>query len=169
MDRDTGREMPSWSRASHVATFAGGLAATIAQACGGSDAAISSTDPTDGGGGEAAPMQAGPPDSATCDLSSNLLDRIPDASIADGQSTTGVCLGCAQAACGDKIAACNTNCTCKDIAGGVLDCYARTSSAISCGGALISAPPTAQTIGLALFSCVSSTCKEECAPKDAGK
>ena len=85
-----------------------------------------------------------------CDTNADFLKDIPDASLADGATTTGVCLGCAKSKCKTELAACSADCACQGIAGEAIDCYAegRTRSS-QCGERLRGELPTAtQNIGL---------------------
>jgi hypothetical protein len=136
------------------------LLAVQAPACG-------STDDTTTGGDAVAdsPVDTGPLDSATCDLSANLLDKIPDAAIADGASTTGVCLGCANANCGDTITKCNESCPCQTTVSSGLACYLRDpANAQVCALSLIGGNVDSNVQGLAfgLLNCVQAHCDQEC-------
>jgi hypothetical protein len=68
-----------------------------------------------------------------------------------------------KAKCSAEVAKCAADCVCQGVAGGALDCYAKSQDIVSCAGALISVPKATQTIGIALFSCVQQSCKDECA------
>lgn len=147
-------------------------AAFAIEACGGdattepiaADAAAEAAPVVDSG-----PTDTGAPDvevdAATCDLSTNLTSGIPDASIADGASTTGVCLGCVSAKCKTSVDKCNLDCTCKGLANTALDCYTKTPDPIACGAGFVSAkvPSSTRNIGISLFQCVAQSCKSECA------
>jgi hypothetical protein len=130
----------------------------------------SSTDPgaaaTDDGGGEGeAAIDTGAPDTATCNLSANLLDTIPDASIADGASTTGLCLGCVQASCSTMVKQCNASCDCQGAVSSGLACYLKNiNKPTACLAALAvgNIDESVKTIGLGLLSCVNTSCKEVC-------
>ena len=153
-------------------------AAFVIQACGeteptpastpdsGADVAVS-----DSGQKDTAPVDD---DAATCDLSADFTKDIPDASIADGASTSGICLQCAKAKCGAQIDDCTTDCNCQEIAGEGLDCYLKNASNPTvCVGSFLGVDEKTQQIGLALLSCINSGCKDECAtesfqPNDAG-
>ncbi|HSO35092.1 MAG TPA: hypothetical protein VLT33_21340 [Labilithrix sp.] len=139
------------------------------QACGGSsddtvqatpDANVAETaaetGPKDAGGDAA---DAAPP----CDTKRDFLADIPDASIADGASSTGVCVGCVKSKCNAEVAKCAGDCVCQSVAGNALDCYAKTQDILGCAGKLATVPKATQTIGIALFSCVQQSCKDECA------
>jgi hypothetical protein len=107
----------------------------------------------------------------TCDPTKNLFEGIPDASIADGGSSVGACLGCAQTHCAAQIQDCQEDCTCQGIAGDALECYAKTSSIAACLADFISVPQATQAIGIALGGCVQTSCGDECAAStflDAG-
>ncbi len=114
-------------------------------------------------------------DAATCDPSADFTKGIPDASIADGASTSGLCLQCAHAKCKKQIDACNHDCTCQELAADGLDCYVKnTTNPMVCAGAFLGVDQNTQTLGLAVLGCINQGCKEECAteafqPGDAGK
>ena len=153
-------------------------AAFVIQACGetepttapapdsGADVAVADT-----GQKEAAPVDD---DAATCDISADFTKQIPDASIADGASTSGICLQCAQAKCKAQLDDCNTDCPCQELAADGLDCYLKnTSNPLVCAGNFTGVGDETQQIGIALIGCISSGCKVECAtesfqPNDAG-
>jgi hypothetical protein len=110
-----------------------------------------------------------------CDPNKDILSGIMDASIADGASSVGVCLGCASAKCSTEINECKMDCDCQGIAGGALECFAKSmgsqSATFACVAPFATAPKSAQTIGLALANCVQSSCAVECQTKqfmDAG-
>jgi hypothetical protein len=138
------------------------------EACSSSDAA----GPTADAGDESA-ADTGPPDSATCDLSANLLDKIPDAEIPDSSTTTGVCLGCVNAKCESSIAQCNASCPCQAAVASGLQCYLNNpAAAAGCitqftggGGGF---DPNVSTIAFALLPCVQNGCPTECAQKPKG-
>ena len=158
--------------------------AGIVEACGGD-----STDtpaPVDAGNDvkEAGKDTAPPPpdpDAATCDLSADFTKNIPDAAIADGASTTGLCLQCAKAKCSGEIDACNKDCPCQGVADDALQCFIKNSNKSTveliqlCGGEFGNVPAETQQIGFALGQCVLGKCKQECpaevsdgGPKDGG-
>lgn len=104
-------------------------------------------------------------DASPCDTSADLAKDIQDAAIADGASTTGICVGCAQKSCAKYIEACNKNCECQGLAGKALECYAKSGGDIvGCLGQFASANPSKETqqTGIGLFSCLSASCKDEC-------
>jgi hypothetical protein len=147
------------------------------QACGGSSDDVPTTADA---APETASHEAAPKDSApgvdaapACDPTKDLLKDIPDASIADGASSTGVCLGCTKAACGQQILDCQTDCSrsevdlgCQALAADALECYAKTQSLITCGAKFISAKAPTQDIGFALAGCVGQKCSKECGVPD---
>jgi hypothetical protein len=146
-------------------------AAVAIQACGG-DTSNPST-PSDAGqeaAKEAAPQDTGSDvavDSATCDLSTDFTTKIPDASIADGASTTGICVGCAEAHCKKDINDCNASCECKGLMDKALECYAKNSSKgttalFACVQPFISASSQTQQIGQSLIGCLQASCDQEC-------
>lgn len=124
----------------------------------------------DGGENEAAPGN----DASPCDTSANFTDKIPDAAIADGASTTGLCVQCANAKCAEPVGDCNESCECQAIAGDALNCYLKNSrNPIVCAAQFSSVDSKTQQIGLALLQCINKNCKAQCAtesfqPTDAG-
>lgn len=103
-----------------------------------------------------------------CDPTKDLSAKVSDASIGDGASTSGVCLGCAKARCDLEIAHCAENCSCQAIVGDALQCFVETQQ-IGCAGALTSIFVTAETRknALQLLGCIRRECPSECAV-DAG-
>lgn len=122
----------------------------------------------------APPKEAAPPadPDAGCNTASNFTDQIPDASIADGASTSGICVGCANAQCKAEVAACNQNCRCQNLMGEALSCYLKNpTNATACAGGFITADQTTQGQGIALLRCLQTKCDDECAAaafQDAG-
>jgi hypothetical protein len=119
------------------------------------------------------------PDAAPCDLSADFSDEIPDASIADGATTTGLCLQCAHTSCQKQLAACNTECKCQQLAGQALGCFLQNSDKTQlelyqlCGGPLLGVDSHTQQLALEILSCLNDECPEDCAtsafqPHDAG-
>jgi hypothetical protein len=147
------------------------------QACGGS----SESGPAADAAPEAA-AETGPRDSSTapdvfdarppCDPNKDILKDVPDASIADGSSTTGLCLQCATTKCSAEIKDCQKDCSrsttdlgCQDFAGKMLECYAQTQNFFACASKLgigLSTPQPTRNIGIALGGCVGDQCKDEC-------
>jgi hypothetical protein len=142
-------------------------AAAVAQGCGDTE---TTTTPGDAGADVAAPGpkrdSAPPAEDAEppCDTTKDFAADIPDAEIADGASTTGLCVGCAQANCKSFIDDCNENCQCQELAGDALECYAKTANIIGCVGQFATAKVTKETqsTALGLFSCINDECKDEC-------
>lgn len=97
-----------------------------------------------------------------CDTTADLTTKIPDASIADGASTSGICVGCMKRVCPEALAACNMDCTCQGLAGDALNCFVKTQ-AISCGAPFLSGGSSTLAIGKQLLGCVSGGCADECA------
>ncbi len=97
----------------------------------------------------------------TCDKTADILKDIPDASIADGGSSVGVCLGCAKVKCKNEIDSCKMDCACQGVAAKALECYAKTQS-IACASSFQGVPKSTQQIGIALAGCVSNNCDSEC-------
>jgi hypothetical protein len=146
-----------------------GGALTI-QACGGSD--VATDDAPDAGAAETGQREAAvdaidaePP----CDLTADLFAKVADASIGDGASTTGACLGCARKECGDAISKCTQDCPCQTIVGNALECYLTTQQ-IGCAQELANIFVTKETRrdALELLGCVQHTCPVECAVDEDG-
>ena len=152
-------------RARILVVISAGLLASAAlavQACSDDDTATA----TDAGSDAAeAGQEAGPPDSATCDLGANLLERLPDASIADGASTSGICIGCVDTKCGSQVNACNKSCECQNAAYRGLNCFLQNSTnPTPCLAQFTTGvDPQVQAIGISLAACVNANCKKDCA------
>jgi hypothetical protein len=104
-----------------------------------------------------------------CDPKADLLRKVRDASIGDGASTTGICLGCARAKCAEAIASCTEDCPCQAIVGRSIECYLTTQQ-IGCAIDLTDylVTPKTRKYALALLGCVQSECPQECSVEDAG-
>lgn len=149
--------------------------AFVIQACG--DTEVVAT-PSDSGADVAldtGKKDTAPPDedADTCDPSADFTKEIPDAAIADGASTSGLCLQCAHAKCKAQIDECNADCTCQGLAVVGLDCYLKnTSNPLVCVNKFVGdVDQNTQAIGLALIGCINSECKSDCATavfQDAG-
>jgi len=112
-------------------------------------------------------FDAGP----ACDPNTDFLGAIPDASIADGSSTTGLCVSCTKTNCSAEVAKCAKDCPCQDIGAKALSCFAKTQDVFGCAAQFAAVPKATQTIGIALFGCVQKQCAVECAASsflDAG-
>jgi len=147
------------------------------QACGGSSDGEAAATP-DAAPEAAAVVEAGPKDASTadafderppCDTTKDILKDIPDASIADGASTTGECLGCARTKCAAEITDCQKDCSrtatdlgCQDLAGKALECFAKTQDLFSCAGQFATVGNPTRSIGIALGGCVGQKCQTEC-------
>ena len=135
----------------------------------GTDAVVTETGPADTG------AKDGGSDSQTpCDTSKDFLADVPDADIADGASSSGVCLGCLQKNCKASLDMCNVDCNCRSVVSGALDCYTKGGDVLQCvlGG---KTQPTQKTIGIGtnLFGCLNTSCNDQCAvdellPPDGG-
>ena len=157
-----------------------GLVATafLIQACGETEPAPSA--PADSGADvvlDSGQKDTAPPteeDAATCDLSADFTKQIPDASIADGASTSGICLQCAKAKCQAQLEDCNQDCPCQELAADGLACFLKNSAnPLVCAGRFTGVDQNTQQLGFALLGCINSGCKEECAtdafqPGDGG-
>ncbi|MDB4937163.1 MAG: hypothetical protein JWP87_4135 [Labilithrix sp.] len=144
--------------------------ALAVQACSASD--VTADDVVDAATGEGGRREAASDDAADrdppCNRAADLFARVHDASIGDGSSTTGLCLGCARKECGAAIANCTEDCPCQEIVRNALECYL-TTQMIGCASELANIFVTKETRkdALSLLGCVQSTCPVECAV-DAG-
>lgn len=164
-------------------------AAVIQVACGGedtggaakADSGEASNDAASDGSRDAAkpkPDAGGDDDDDdNCDKTADFTKNIPDASIADGASSTGACVACTNAKCKTFVKACNENCICQGVAGDALTCFLDHPGDIytmiaACADKLGDSlgDKDAQNAALGVVTCVNSQCKEECPflPPDAG-
>jgi hypothetical protein len=99
-----------------------------------------------------------------CDPDASLLERIEDASIADGASTTGICAACLDERCSYELAHCAEDCQCQGIVGDALQCYLTTQD-IACLGRLTNylVRQDTRARALQLSGCARSACAMECA------
>lgn len=153
-----------------------GLSAIMlsAQACGETEpaAVVESDSGADVDDSGQADVVTADEDAATCDLSADFTADIPDADIADGASTSGLCLQCAHRVCEAPIASCNANCTCQGLAGGALECFLHNAdNPVVCAGDFMGVDDETRNLGFALVMCIDAHCKSECATtsfQDAG-
>lgn len=149
-------------------------AASVAQGCGETETTTSNGDAGADVATDTGPKRdsAPPAEDAEppCDTSEDFSKDIPDAEIADGASTTGICVGCAQKNCKSFIDDCNANCQCQELAGKALECYAKTANIIGCAGQFASGSITdeTKTTAFGLFSCLNEECKDECQTEQFG-
>ena len=61
------------------------------------------------------------------------------------------------------MAKCGADCTCQQIAGKALDCFAKTQDVLGCAGKFAAVPKVTQDIGVSLFGCINKECKTACA------
>lgn len=147
-----------------IGLFGGAFALSALAACSAAeDVSAGGPDVVEGGLRETGALDASeaePP----CDRNADLFARVRDAAIADGASTTGLCLGCAKHACGDAVGGCTRDCPCQSIVGNALECYLTTQQ-IGCAGALadIFVTPATRRHALELLGCVQQACPVECA------
>ncbi len=138
------------------------------QACSGKSEDTAATD----AGGDA--LEAGRDTSVTdaadaappCDPNKDFLKDIPDASIADGATSTGRCLGCMKTKCSAEIKACAKDCPCQNLASGALECVLKATSQAAqfgCVAPFAKASSETRTIGQSLLFCSQGECKDECA------
>jgi hypothetical protein len=152
-----------------VAMACSASAGIAIQACGGTSEVTGTA--TDSGVVEAA-AETGPKDAGQdvkdsappCDTTADPTAKIPDASMADGATTTGICVGCAKTKCAKEFNDCKADCPCQKVACDALDCYFKNpSNPLVCAGNFSSVPAKTQSIGLALFGCLREDCNSECA------
>ena len=146
------------------AFFAMGAGMFALDACSSDDAppAGSTTDGSTGTGNDAA---IGLEDAeVACDPDASLLDRVEDAAIADGASTTGICAKCLDEKCSYELAHCAEDCQCQGIVGDALQCYLTTQD-IACLGRLTNylVRQDTRARALQLSGCARSSCSSECA------
>lgn len=143
------------------------------QACGGSsvadppaDSGVADSGPADTGPADTGPKDTGADTAPPCDPTVDITQGIPDASLNDGSTTTGLCLGCMKTNCAKETKACAEECGCQKIAKDGLDCYLKnTANPIVCAGNFTGAGISSktQTVGLALIGCIRDECDQECA------
>lgn len=99
-----------------------------------------------------------------CDPDASLLERVADAAILDGASTTGICAGCLDERCAYELARCAEDCMCQAIVGDALQCYLTTQQ-LACLGRLTDYLVRQDTRGraLQLSGCARSSCASACA------
>lgn len=134
------------------------------EGCGSGDELAGNGGPVavEGGARESSVLDTSAPEPA-CDPAGDLFAKVHDASIGDGASTTGLCLGCAKAKCDESITKCAADCPCQGIVGRALDCYVTTQQ-LGCASELTSYFVTAETRSdaLRILGCVQSECPTEC-------
>lgn len=150
--------------------------ALVIEACGG----VESTSTPDAGATEAGQKggdASEDPDAvvpAECDASTDLTTGVPDASTADGATTSGLCIGCISTACKNSLDECGTVCNCRAVVHEALACFGQGRTPVSCLTGTTTQPTSAtEQIGLGLLTCVQLSCRTECAassflPGDAG-
>lgn len=154
--------------------------AFLIEACGETEPAATGSTADSGveaAAGDAAEKDSAPPpqpeeDAATCDLKADFTKEIPDAALADGASTSGLCLQCANVSCKAEVTACNQDCPCQEFASDALTCYLdNTSNPFACAGHFAGVDTNTQRLGFAILNCLNDNCKTECATEsfqDAG-
>lgn len=87
-----------------------------------------------------------------------------DASIADGATTTGICVGCMRSNCEEQVRACAINCQCQGIMGDAIECYFTTQN-LACAGRLTDYLVRQETraAALTMLGCARTSWTEECA------
>lgn len=151
-------------------------AAVVQVACGGDDdsgaAKVDSGPAADDASGDAkangskSDADDDDDDNDDCDKTKDFTKDIPDASVADGATSTGACIACTNENCGTFVKACNENCVCQGVAGGALTCFLQNPGNIyACAGELgdALADEKARNAALGIFTCVNAKCNSECA------
>jgi hypothetical protein len=141
------------------------LFCSILAACGGSTVFVEGT--PDGGtlpAADGAPNETGtktqdapadrrPTPEAASDAAMACVDAdlpnlsAPDAALGDAGSI-GKCTACIKANCATELQECQDDCDCREAAVGFLDCLAAKKTVTTCGGGLVTAGATAQSLGL---------------------
>jgi hypothetical protein len=98
---------------------------------------------------------------------------IPDASVGDSGLNTNVCFACLKTTCGNELAACNSNCDCRDVVVNFLTCAATMPQAAQMCAIKSFGAATGDAAGLSrnLGQCAFLGCQAECIPAgflDAG-
>jgi hypothetical protein len=95
--------------------------------------------------------------------------NLPDASIADGGSSVGLCMGCIKANCDAELTACAADCPCNNAVETVLSCVLTRGFNQACLGPVLTLTGNSQQLGLGLGQCLLGSCQNACAPGlDAG-
>ena len=87
---------------------------------------------------------------------------IPDASLGDGGTNSGVCVSCVRSNCTSQANACAADCECNNVVLGFFTCIGSGASLTTCGTPLLSLPSGSQALGQALALCVYGNCQSEC-------
>jgi hypothetical protein len=122
-----------------------------------------------------APVETGP----SCQKDADFTQLpVPDASLNDGGTNTGVCVSCVRQNCNTQAQACANDCECNNFVLGFFTCVGGGGSLINCGSGLLSLPQSSRKAGQDLVTCVFGSCQSECgvpnldggtdAPSDAG-
>lgn len=159
-------------------------AGLVITACGGEEETPPGSSPEDGGSdsGPGPGADSGGDGDAKvptedCDKSKDFLDDVPDASLANGASSSGECVACLRASCKATLDLCNVDCECREFVGETIGCVAEGTAAFTeCAtAAMMNGLPSAevQGIGLSIYQCATTNCNEACAlsdliPGDAG-
>ena len=123
------------------------------------------------------PYDAAVPDTGTdaetdagCDTNADFTTRIPDASVPDSSTTTGLCVACANTECPTEVSNCNHSCSCQNIADKALVCYAKSGGDLFAAYTCVGSTPKDTKNPIALLGCLKSKCGEPCAigQADAG-
>ncbi len=88
----------------------------------------------------------------------------PDASLADGATSVGICFGCVHSSCGPEVQDCADDCECNNAVLGAFGCVASGQPLATCAGAFTNLPPSSLQVGQALGLCVIAGCRQACAP-----
>jgi hypothetical protein len=91
---------------------------------------------------------------------------IPDASLGDSGANSAECGSCLKTNCSGDLDVCQGDCPCREGVLKFFNCVGTGKSLQSCAGSLLTAGPTAQSLGACALQ---SGCADKCgAPSDAG-
>lgn len=155
-----------------VITSAGLLAASLSiLACGGdSEDSTGDRDSNLVADGSAEASDAGSDVRAdACDTPTDILATVPDASLADGSTSSGLCMACLDSKCSSVIDKCEQDCNCRAVVSDVLGCFSQKGDLMSCFTSTVEQPSAAtQALGLSFLSCVSGPCEQACGSSAMG-
>lgn len=88
---------------------------------------------------------------------------VPDASLGDGGTNTGVCVSCVRSNCQSQANACAADCECNNAILSFFNCLGQGRALLTClGSSQGGLSGTAQNLAIALGACVYSNCQQEC-------
>jgi hypothetical protein len=146
-----------------VGSLAVGLSVLAVEACSSDD-----TPPSNDDAGAETSQRDGPlvfeDVEERCDPDADLTERVEDAAILDGESTTGICAGCLSERCKYELQQCAADCMCQGIVGDALQCFLTTQQ-LACLGRLTNylVRQDTRARALQLSGCARTSCADECA------